>query len=256
MESEQRSLYLAVSSVAKLRDMLSRLISKHGIDHNMSRYGDIMLQGKKADSSLLELKYLSYLDLSRNDFQGSKIPAFFGSMKHLQHLNLSSTNFVGVVPHQLGNLSSLRALDLSLGGSLIVDDLMWVTNLLLLEHLDMSFVDLSPTKDLIKVLNMLPSLIELRLSQSGLDNTHLLRACIDNSTLFTNVEYLDLSRNSFDGEYPCFLHNMTSLRFLDLSYNQFNFSDPHFLRVNNLAHLDLASNSLHHRAIGFPEFLG
>ncbi|KAK6158361.1 hypothetical protein DH2020_005675 [Rehmannia glutinosa] len=222
----------------------------------MSQYGDIMLQGKKVDSSLLELKYLSYLDLSRNDFQGSKIPAFFGSMKHLQHLNLSSTNFVGVVPHQLGNLSSLRALDLSLGGSLIVDDLMWVTNLSLLEHLDMSFVDLSPTKDLIKVLNMLPSLIELRMSQNGLENTHLLRACVDNSTLLTNVEYLDLSRNSFDGEFPCFLHNMTSLRFLDLSYNQFNFSDPHFLRVNNLAHLDLASNSLHHRADWISEFLG
>ncbi|KAK6137297.1 hypothetical protein DH2020_028960 [Rehmannia glutinosa] len=49
---------------------------------------------------------------------------------------------------------------------------------------------------------------------------------------------------------------MTSLRFLDLSYNQFNFSDPHFLRLNNLAHLDLASNSLHHRADWISEFLG
>ncbi|KAK6158418.1 hypothetical protein DH2020_005732 [Rehmannia glutinosa] len=101
-----------------------------------------------------------------------------------------------------------------------VDGLMWATNLSSLEHLDMSGVNLSRTKHLVKVLNLLPSLVELRVSGSGLDNTHLPHACVDNSTLLTNVKYLDLSSNSFEGEFPCFLQNMTSLRFVDLSHNK------------------------------------
>ncbi|GFP86562.1 receptor-like protein 12 [Phtheirospermum japonicum] len=195
--------------------------------------GDTKLHGNMIDSSLLELKYLSYLDLSLNDFNGSSIPAFLGSMKKLQYLNLSIASFAGVVPHQLGNLSSLRTLDLRDLYDLRVDDLMWAINLSSLEYLDMSFVDLSPTKDLIKVLTMLPSLVELRLSNCGLGNTNLAHTSCVNSTLFTNVQYLDLSDNFFEGNSSfCLLHNMTSLSFLDLSHN-----------------------SLHQKADGISDFL-
>ena len=63
--------------------------------------------GGKLNPSLLDLKHLNYFDLSFNNFSTSPIPSFLGSMKSLTSLNLSNAGFVGVIPHQLGNLSNL-----------------------------------------------------------------------------------------------------------------------------------------------------
>ncbi|KAG8381290.1 hypothetical protein BUALT_Bualt06G0107100 [Buddleja alternifolia] len=144
-------------------------------------------------------------------------------------------------------------LDLSRSG-LIINDLNMLENLTSLENLDMSYNNLSQTKTLVKVLNMLPSLSVLSLSGSSLDNTNLAHTCV-NSTLFTHIQYLDLSHNSFEGELPCFLQNMTSLRVLDLSFNQYNTSDPHHLRLRNLSRLNLHDNSLHPDVDWIFEFL-
>jgi Leucine-rich repeat (LRR) protein len=68
--------------------------------------------GGKLNPSLLDLKYLNYLDLSYNNFSGTQIPKFLGSMESLRYLNLSNAGFGGVIPHQLGNLSNLQYLNL------------------------------------------------------------------------------------------------------------------------------------------------
>ncbi|KAL3833894.1 hypothetical protein ACJIZ3_008630 [Penstemon smallii] len=215
------------------------------------------LLGKMIDPSLLELKHLSYLDLSWINFQLSPIPSFLGSMTQLRHLNLSGALLSGVVPHDLGNLSSLSVLDL--GGNystkydLVVDDLMWVSRLSSLEYLNMKDVDLSPTKDLLKVLNLLPSLSMLSMSRSRLNNTNLQHACINSS--LSNVQYLDLSLNHFYGEFPCFLHNMTSLRYLDLSFNSYSFVGLNLPMLRNLVQINVGYNSLNHNVDWINGFL-
>ena len=51
--------------------------------------------------SLLELRYLSYLDLSFNDFNGCSIPKFIGSLRELIYLFFSKSQFSGLIPSQL-----------------------------------------------------------------------------------------------------------------------------------------------------------
>ncbi|KAL7214277.1 hypothetical protein ACSBR1_026649 [Camellia fascicularis] len=221
----------------------------HVDTYNMMINSSAPLATNKVDSCLLELKYLNHLDLSGNKFQGSPIPDFFGAMTKLRYLNLSDTGFSGMVPHHLGNLSSLRVLDLKYSfdndHALIIDDLTWVSRLSALQYLDMSRVNLSEAHNLHKVLNMLPSLLELRLSYCGLDNSHLSHMYV-NSTV-SNVQYLDLGHNSFQGEFPSLLSNMTSLRVLDLSFNYFNSSSPLYLEnLKSLEHLNLGSNEFNH----------
>ncbi|KAL3809836.1 hypothetical protein ACJIZ3_000089 [Penstemon smallii] len=220
-------------------------------------HSDNSLKGKMIDPSLLELKHLSYLDLSGINFQLSPIPAFLGSMTQLRHLNLSGALLSGVVPHELGNLSSLSVLDLggnySIMYDLVVDDLVWVSRLSSLEHLNMNYVDLSPTKDLLKVLNMLPSLVVLNMSSSRLNNTNLPHACINSS--LSNVQHLDLSSNFFFGELPLFLHNMSSLRHLDLSHNSYSSSGLDLRMLRSLVQINLGWNSLNHNVDWISGFL-
>ena len=83
--------------------------------------------GGKINPSLLDLKYLIYLDLSYSCFNYTQIPKFLGSMRSLRYLNLSNAGFGGLIPHQLGNLSDLHYLNL--GGDynykLYVMNLQW-----------------------------------------------------------------------------------------------------------------------------------
>ena len=135
--------------------------------------------GGKISPSLLNLKYLSYLDLSQNNFEGINIPNFLGSLESLNYLNLSFPLFTGVIPPHLGNLSKLQYLDLnsslvpfsefSLVGRLEVKSLQWFVGLPSLKYLDMSLVSIREVKpDWLQAVNMLPSLLELDLRGCGL----------------------------------------------------------------------------------------
>ena len=124
-----------------------------------------------------------------------------------------------------------------------------VVGLPLLQHLDMSGVDLSKASDWLQLTNTLPSLFDLRLSYcqlpfipptptvnfSSLLTLNLSGNHFENTLIpswifgLRNLVSLDLSENYFQGPIPIDLQNMTSLRQLDLSLNNFNSSIPYWL---------------------------
>ncbi|XP_022760361.1 LRR receptor-like serine/threonine-protein kinase GSO1 isoform X2 [Durio zibethinus] len=224
--------------------------------------------GGKMNPSLLMLKHLSYLDLSNNAFGGIPIPKFLGSIESLRYLSLSRAGFGGLVPYQLGNLSSLQYLNLhaDIEDDLSVANLQWLSGLSLLEHLNLDNVNLRKASNWLQVLNTLPSLEKLVLSSCQLPpvpsptNLNLSSLAIldlssnsfENPSVLswifhlTNLISLDLSVNDLQGCIYDGLENMTSLRHLDLSFNSFNSSIPDwFYNLNSLRFLNLGSNKLH-----------
>ena len=69
------------------------------------------LSGQISDS-LLDLKYLNYLDLSSNELSGP-IPYSIGNLDNLRYLDLSDNSISGSIPPSIGRLLLLEELDLS-----------------------------------------------------------------------------------------------------------------------------------------------
>ncbi|KAL5572461.1 hypothetical protein UlMin_022058 [Ulmus minor] len=182
-------------------------------------YVDGYLVGN-VSSSLVNLRYLNYLDLSLIFLEG--IPSVIGNLTKLRYLNLSSTYANGEIPPQFANLSSLLVLDLCYS-YLSAKSLDWLSQFSSLKHLDLSHSNLSQVNDWMKIISKLPSLRHLDLGDSSLPN----------------IIPPSLS----------FLNSSSSLTFLDLSWNNLSVSVSQWLfnsSTNSLVHLDLSGNQLQH----------
>ena len=66
-----------------------------------------------SNSTLFLLRHLRSLNLAGNNFYYSLISPEFGGFQSLTHLSLSHSGFIGEIPYEISQLSSLVSLDLS-----------------------------------------------------------------------------------------------------------------------------------------------
>ncbi|XP_071913946.1 receptor-like protein EIX2 [Coffea arabica] len=209
-------------------------------------------QGDQVSDSLLDLPYLSYLDLSSNNFLQGQVPEFIGSLKNLEYLNLSNANFRGMIPDHLGNLSQLQYLDLSGNEyALRANKLDWLHGLSSLKVLELGGVDLSLVVNWLDAVNMLPSLVKLGFFACELNTLPLRLSAIN----FTQLQILDLSFNKFNSPMPYWLFNISqSLSVINFQRSQLRASIPDaFESMSYLTMFDLSDNYL---AGEFPKTLG
>ncbi|KAM7489883.1 hypothetical protein LguiB_027367 [Lonicera macranthoides] len=170
---------------------------------------------------------------------------FIGSLSKLQHLNLSDNLFVGRVPHQLGNLTNLRSFDLGSNNDLTVEKLEWLSDLRLLQHLDLSTIDLQKV-DLLQSIDRLSFLSSLHLRFCNLPGI------ISPSLHFTNfssihLSIIQLSCNSFtdSSSYNWLFNFSSSLVDVKMSYNPLGGSIPDaFGNMMSLESLHLSNCAL------------
>ena len=121
-------------------------------------------------------------------------------------------------------------------------DITWLSRLSSLEHLDMSWVNLSTIMNWVSMVNKLPSLVCLDLSSCDLSTSP---DSLMHSNL-TSLESLSISGNHFHKHIaPNWFWYLTSLKQLDVSFSQLHGPFPYELgNMTSMVRLDLSGNNL------------
>ncbi|GAU32089.1 hypothetical protein TSUD_152940 [Trifolium subterraneum] len=198
--------------------------------------------------SILQLEFLSYLDLSFNEFDVINIPATLHNFTHPSNL------------FYLDLYDSFRHMD----------NLDWLSPLSSLKYLNLSRMDLHKETNWLQAVNTLPSLLELRLSYCNLNN-FIINQSIEFSNL-SSLLTLHLYGNNFTSQLPSsffnFTKDLTYLNFqgsnihgglpnlspmvesVDLSYNSFSGSIPRsWKNLKDLIYINTWSNKLSGEAL-------
>ncbi|XBH75466.1 hypothetical protein VPH35_102220 [Triticum aestivum] len=161
-----------------------------------------------------QLNNLPMLDLSYNNITGA-IPLGIDKCSYLCHFDLSYNHLTGAIPSWLGNCTRLCYLSLS-NNQLTRAIPTGLGNCTSLEQLYLSSNHL--TGHVSSMIGMLSHLCDLDLSNNNLDGM----ITEEHVLALKNLEYMDLSHNSFSGPLPLRFGSRW-LRELTLSFNYFNF---------------------------------
>lgn len=201
------------------------------------------MDGEISSSLLDDLRYLSYLDLSGNNF--TKIPEFLGSLNELAYLNLSGNSITGI-PKSLGNLCKLKTLLLNVNKineplSVILEKLSGGCAKDALQILDLSGNQINGS--LPDISRRFSSLKELYLDGNKLEGS--VPDGFGNFSSSSSLTVLNLAGNKLTGSLPYSIGEMSSLRVLDVSSNSLNgvVSEIHLLKLSELKFLSLSFNS-------------
>ncbi|QHO43983.1 hypothetical protein HN51_009463 [Arachis hypogaea] len=200
---------------------------------------------------LSQLQHLIYLNLSGVVIQGAL--AFLGFMQSLRSLSLRGDYVyqpLTIPSSSIENLANLRALYLQRLTLTNVTDSSWLSSLSSLQYLGLYDVDLSMAEahHLFKVLNTLPSLLELHLSgcRLGQVSSSLVSDHIFPLTNLTRLQLLNLAWNDLSQNSPILnaFQNTTSIKVLDISQNLLSSVPPWLAKLHNLLKLDLSSTDI------------
>lgn len=211
----------------------------------------------------LEIGYLSalqYLDLSYNPGLGGPISTTLGNLQNLQTLILLGCSFTGRIPPELGNLRKLVTLDVNsnrLSGNIPpplgnLTKLYWfdITNNSIGGQLPVELKGLVSCGHFHFTLNQFSEPIPPQIFHENMTLKHVL---FDGnsfsgeipSTLgnVSTLQILKFDQNSFEGQIPSSIGQLGKLTQLRLSNNKLNGSIPDLSGLNSLLYLDLSNNS-------------
>ncbi|MED6183093.1 hypothetical protein PIB30_034934 [Stylosanthes scabra] len=172
------------------------------------------LSGELDMFSLFDLEFLSYLDLSNNDFKTIKTCSNNNYSSNIHYLDLAyNYNLVNDHNNMLHQISHLCSS---------------------LQYLDLSGIDLYKEIDWLQSLTSLSSLLELHLDDCILQSINPSLQYAN----FTSLKVLSLSNNDFSSILPPWLFNLTRISYIDLSENnlhgQLPQSKPNLLSLETL----------------------
>ncbi|KAJ4789665.1 Receptor-like protein kinase HAIKU2 [Rhynchospora pubera] len=189
----------------------------------------------------LNFTSLKTFSIHENEFN-SRIADWIGKLTTLTRLELWSCSFVGQIPSQLDNLTSLNTL--YLGEDYLEGPMPQLHNLKNLTKLDIWDVNIG--EDIRVVVNKLASDTLDKLEFLYLENVSLTGNLNGWMSKMPNLKELILSHNNLNGPLPTVIGNLTSLEYLSLNNNNFTgeVSEAHVIGLSNLKQLDLSSNNL------------